>query len=322
MRQPLSDKSMTGGKDAPHIEWTGPGKDDANRPAYAGGGTSLPGLDKELQAPTAVADSGAGGTASGDYQGRRVNAEALKARIQQSNSEWMKDPKNQQKIYRTLQAEGGMENMGANLEQMSNYAASRGKTLQQVVEARGKKQFYGPLRRFHGDPGAGPMKRHERDAYNSPWTAAKQKAWDKASNEVFSGGSNRIDYATDQGTEGDPNYNPKTMTKYGGNMFGVQPGTGKWVSAQRGKPQVSGPVTAVAAAPPKADAPVVSKLEEPAAPAKTRPSDDLLMTQRDVNVNLKVNDSSMQFARASMRRQADREVREARWNSHSDIGAA
>jgi hypothetical protein len=44
--------------------------------------------------------------------------------------------------------------------------------------------------------------------------------------------------------------------------------------------------------------------------------------ERDVNVNLKVNDSSMQFARASMRRSADREVREARWNSHSDIGAA
>jgi hypothetical protein len=28
------------------------------------------------------------------------------------------------------------------------------------------------------------------------------------------------------------------------------------------------------------------------------------------------------FARASMRREADREVREARWDSYSDIGAA
>jgi len=271
----------------------------------------------------------AGGTASGDYQGRRVNADVLKTRIQQSNAEWMKDPKNQQKIFRTLQAEGG-GNITANLEQMSNYAASRNKTLEQVVNARGSKQFYGPLRRFHGDPGSGPMMKHERDAYFSAWTPEKQKAWDKASNDVFSGGSNKINYATDQGTVGDPNYNPNTMTNVGGNMFGVQPGTGKWVNAQRGKPQVSGPVTTVAETPPKVDAPVVSKAEEPAAPApaeapKPKKRDDEIINasaERDVNVNLKVNDSGMQFARASMRRQADREVRETRWNSHSDIGAA
>ena len=126
---------------------------------------------------------------------------------------------------------------------MSNYAASRGKTLQQVVEARGKSQFYGPLRRFHGDPGSGPMMKHERDAYNSAWTPEKQEAWDKASKEVFSGGSNRINYSTDQGTVGDPNYNPSKMIKVGGNMFGVQPGTERWVGSQRGKPQVAGPVT-------------------------------------------------------------------------------
>jgi hypothetical protein len=41
-----------------------------------------------------------------------------------------------------------------------------------------------------------------------------------------------------------------------------------------------------------------------------------------MNVNMRVNDSHVQFARASMRRQADREVREARWNSYADIGAA
>lgn len=44
--------------------------------------------------------------------------------------------------------------------------------------------------------------------------------------------------------------------------------------------------------------------------------------QQDVNLNLNVNDTQVQFARASMRRGADREVREARWNSYSDIGAA
>jgi hypothetical protein len=41
-----------------------------------------------------------------------------------------------------------------------------------------------------------------------------------------------------------------------------------------------------------------------------------------LELKLKVNDADAQFARASMRRQADREVREARWNSYSDIGAA
>ena len=46
--------------------------------------------------------------------------------------------------------------------------------------------------------------------------------------------------------------------------------------------------------------------------------------ERDVTtqVNLKVNDNEVQFARTSMKRAADREVREARWNSYSDIGAA
>ena len=192
----------------------------------------------ETAAPAATA----GGTAAGDYQGKRVNEDVMKTRIQQSNAEWMKDPKNQQKIFRTLQAEGG-GNIAANLEQMSNYAASRNLTLEQVVNARGKRQFYGPLKRLHGDPGSGPLMKHERDAYNSAWTPEKQKLWDKAYKEVFSGGSNRINYLTDQGTVGDPNYDPNKMTKVGGNMFGIQPGTERWVNAQRGKAQVSGPVT-------------------------------------------------------------------------------
>ena len=41
-----------------------------------------------------------------------------------------------------------------------------------------------------------------------------------------------------------------------------------------------------------------------------------------LSVNMRVNDAHVQFAKASMRRQADREVREARWGSYSDIGAA
>ena len=56
----------------------------------------------------------------------------------------------------------------------------------------------------------------------------------------------------------------------------------------------------------------------PAAPSPTA----AVPTDHEAKVNLKVNDTEVQFARASMRRQADREVREARWNSYSDIGAA
>jgi hypothetical protein len=214
------------------------------------------------------------------------------------------------------------------------------------------------------------MMPHERDAYNSAWTPQKQAAWDKASNEVFSGGSNRINYATDQGTVGDPNYDPNRMTNVGGNMFGVQPGTGKWVSAQRGKPQVEGPVTAVAEAP-KTETPATTqtaeagqdntplgrafaasqrsrtrgitrdpvhdaqmerhreetealKKKDAAAPAEepSIPERAKNEVEKPLQMNVKVNQNDVQFARSSMKRQADREVREARWSSYSDIGAA
>lgn len=54
-------------------------------------------------------------------------------------------------------------------------------------------------------------------------------------------------------------------------------------------------------------------------PASPAPGGDI---DKPVNINFKVNDAQVQFARTSMARMADREVREARWNSYSDIGAA
>ena len=60
-----------------------------------------------------------------------------------------------------------------------------------------------------------------------------------------------------------------------------------------------------------------AKAKEPAPVAET-PNERDVTTQ----VNLKVNDTHVQFARTSIKRAADREVREARWNSYSDIGAA
>ena len=53
---------------------------------------------------------------------------------------------------------------------------------------------------------------------------------------------------------------------------------------------------------------------------KMKPDTDAV--DKNLQLNVKVNDAQVQFARTSMRRSADREVREARWNSYSDIGAA
>ena len=62
------------------------------------------------------------------------------------------------------------------------------------------------------------------------------------------------------------------------------------------------------------------------APTAAQPSNAPIGTtgerDADVRVNLRVNDNQVQFARTSIKRAADREVREARWNSYADIGAA
>jgi hypothetical protein len=44
--------------------------------------------------------------------------------------------------------------------------------------------------------------------------------------------------------------------------------------------------------------------------------------ERPVTIRTRMDASDAQFRRASMRREADRELREARRNSYSDIGAA
>jgi hypothetical protein len=80
------------------------------------------------------------------------------------------------------------------------------------------------------------------------------------------------------------------------------------------------PVAPPVAAAPAPAAPTASAVEEPKGEgALQQQSRD---QQQQVNLKLNVNDNDVQFARSSMRRGADREVREARWNSYSDIGAA
>jgi hypothetical protein len=77
-------------------------------------------------------------------------------------------------------------------------------------------------------------------------------------------------------------------------------------------------------APATAAAPAPEPAPEPAPSARAPAPDERaeLPREHNVAVNLKVNDTHVQFARTTLRRQADREVREARWNSYSDIGAA
>jgi len=60
----------------------------------------------------------------------------------------------------------------------------------------------------------------------------------------------------------------------------------------------------------------------PAAPISGTPSQPRGDMDVPVQMNVHVKDTDMQFARRTLRREADREVREARWSSYSDTGAA
>lgn len=79
-----------------------------------------------------------------------------------------------------------------------------------------------------------------------------------------------------------------------------------------------GPRQGIGVAPPTVARPAAPA----AAPSAGTPSQPRGDMDVPVQMNVKVNDSDMQFARRTLRREADREVREARWNSYSDIGAA
>jgi TP901 family phage tail tape measure protein len=83
---------------------------------------------------------------------------------------------------------------------------------------------------------------------------------------------------------------------------------GSPVVASPAKPPVAVPPTA-AAAPPTTD-------------TTAKPWGEDRQYDVPLQLNVKVNDNDMQFARSTLRRSADREVREARWSSYSDIGAA
>lgn len=91
-------------------------------------------------------------------------------------------------VIQAILAEGGIRGLQANLEQMCNYANARGFTsLSQAVHSG----FYGPVNR-------GEAQRH------TP-TSKELAAADAAILKVR-GGSNLIDYRTDQGSPGDPNF--------------------------------------------------------------------------------------------------------------------
>ncbi len=85
---------------------------------------------------------------------------------------------------------------------------------------------------------------------------------------------------------------------------------------------------AARAAPPSTPSPPVARGPRAGSEASTRAPETPAAPpaapteERQINVNYKVNDSHMQFARGSMERQFDSESRRSRWNSYADTGYA
>jgi hypothetical protein len=329
MRQPLADASMAGGKDAPHIEWTGPGTDDANRPqtSYAGGGQSIPGLPKELQtanaAPAAATPMADGGAQTPFAKARRAAAEA-----------GIKDPDTAAAI--AMYESGNFRRGHGGIFDRSGGTNPFGQTVKRgtpgaIIGADGQPHaVYGSLTegfadhkkkwgdRYADTPEATVKSfttQKGRGSYNSvnpAWASnvLKIRKREVAKLQAEEARLAAAEAAKPKTTVADAE-KPKTRS------FTPDEANNRRMEKHREE------VKALKGEEEKGEGALQQK--EVDAPAKTRPSDDLIMAsqrERDVNVNLKVNDSSMQFARASMRRSADREVREARWNSHSDIGAA
>lgn len=114
-------------------------------------------------------------------------------------------------------------------------------------------------------------------------------------------------------------------------MPGDQPATQTAAAPAPGgpnAPKTDIPIKPTAAMPPVTDdsgtaatKPSATATTEPAAMKPAGTSEETITKAENVDVKLKVNDNDVQFARASMRRQANNEVREARWNSYSDTGS-
>ncbi len=100
----------------------------------------------------------------------------------------MENPETRDLVIKGLLAEGGIRGFQANVEQMMNYGNARGMTDARKIMNSG---FFGPINR-------GEAQRHH--------ITDKERAVAEAVFVKVAAGSNLIDYRTDQGIPGDPNY--------------------------------------------------------------------------------------------------------------------
>ena len=122
-----------------------------------------------------------------------------------------KNPELKQKVIQAALAEGGQKGLQANIEQMANYSKARGfHSFNQALNSG----FYGPVNRG--------------TAFQHQLTSSDIKKGDAALDAVR-GGSNLLEYRTDQGMQGDPNFDKEKndpryrMKNIGGSWFADHP---------------------------------------------------------------------------------------------------
>lgn len=133
-------------------------------------------------------------------------------------------PENRKLFIQAALAEGGDRNLLANFEQMMNYGNARAFITTYEILHSG---FFGPVNR--GEAQQHVITAHELDLANQALEEVKA-------------GSNILDYRTDQGMKGDPNYakeqNPIWRpTTINGNFFADHPmfgeGNNSWAARQK-----------------------------------------------------------------------------------------
>ncbi|RZN13902.1 hypothetical protein, partial [Bradyrhizobium sp. Leo121] len=259
-------------------------------------------------------DLGIGGDVGGDVGGNASLAEQrapLWADVE-------RDPATKHLMYQMMATEGGGS---ATVEALFNRVAMiRKKVPGYSISDELRSGFYGPI--------------NTGKAQRTAITPAMRQRYDREIARVL-GGSNIIQGRTDQGTFGDPNANGP------GRVF--FPGMSRreiynfWKGSRRGR-QFTYQDSARFAEEQNARAPASDGLNQPALTQRpempTEPPAELnadLQKIKDQRAELEKpitiraqldRGQDNQFRRASMRREVNREVREAAYNSYNDIGAA
>lgn len=134
------------------------------------------------------------------------------------------NPQEEQMFIKAALAEGGERGLLTNFEQMMNYGNARGFTNTHEIIHSG---FFGPVNRG--------------EAQNHVITHSELEAATEALGKVWAG-SNILDYRTDQGMKGDPNYEKEQNPLFrpihiNGNFFADHPmfgeGPHSWASKQK-----------------------------------------------------------------------------------------